>query len=84
MLNENVSPAADQPESRAVGQSPCNPSHTRQKDGQSHTEGRYSLLVHHARMWSGALTTQLVPSSNASLKLPDPMQQLHNEKYFAG
>eukprot|EP00983_Pelagomonas_calceolata_P069326 1150328-Pelagomonas_calceolata.AAC.1 len=25
MLDENVSPAADQPDSRAVGQPPCNP-----------------------------------------------------------
>eukprot|EP00983_Pelagomonas_calceolata_P131282 1161761-Pelagomonas_calceolata.AAC.12 len=47
-------------------------------------QGHYSLLVHHARMWSGALTIQLVPSSNASLQLLDPMQQLHNEKDFAG
>eukprot|EP00983_Pelagomonas_calceolata_P081024 1155394-Pelagomonas_calceolata.AAC.1 len=34
-------------------------------------QGHYSLLVHHARVWSGALTIQLVPSSNASLQLPD-------------
>eukprot|EP00983_Pelagomonas_calceolata_P016851 530525-Pelagomonas_calceolata.AAC.1 len=27
MLDENVSPAADQPESRAVGCPPCNPLH---------------------------------------------------------
>eukprot|EP00983_Pelagomonas_calceolata_P087309 1156925-Pelagomonas_calceolata.AAC.5 len=69
---------------------------TRQRDGQSHTEvaassaeknsggqGHYSLSVHHARIWSGALIIQLVPSSIASLQFFDPMQQLHNEKYFA-
>eukprot|EP00983_Pelagomonas_calceolata_P022329 702478-Pelagomonas_calceolata.AAC.1 len=33
--------------------------------------------------WSGALTIQLAPSSNASLQVLDPMQLLHNEKDFA-
>jgi len=59
------------------------PSDGAEEDYDGQGSGHNPFIVRHARVWSRALTVQLVSGGNVSKQCFNPKQKLHCEKDFA-